>query len=155
MAGGNGFDFRIAGSFVRGIHRSPVDSPKKRAVTRTLMFSGMLSKLFEQLSCRWFETSWRSWLLMAWRLFDDMPSASIMTYTTRWWAIKTQPLDTEKNTFYSMRPPSFYTHSKNGKKTTAVILNSRALYRYRATAIGISDCDDVNTTLFHPLVDPL
>ena len=48
--------------FVRGIHRWPVDSPPKGAVTRASCFlwCNLRKWLDKQSTCQWFETPWRS-----------------------------------------------------------------------------------------------
>ena len=48
--------------FVRGIHRSPMDSPHKGPVTQALMFSLMSTEAncWTYSRKQWFETPWRS-----------------------------------------------------------------------------------------------
>ena len=81
MTSCNGDAFRITGPPARGIHRSPVDSPYKGPVMRSVdvLFVASLNKLLnKQSSGRWFETPWRSsevrnevkWIgYMIWRHF--------------------------------------------------------------------------------------
>ena len=56
-------------SFVRGIHRSPVDSPHKGRWRGALMFTLMNKRLSKQSRRRWFQTPSHS----LWRHSNEMP----------------------------------------------------------------------------------